>query len=358
MKVLLANPRGFCAGVNMAISVLNQVLELVPDRPVYVYHEIVHNKHVVQHFTDSGVVFVDDMADIPLGALVVYSAHGVSPAIRKLAASRNLQTIDATCPLVARVHLEAIRYARQGFQIILIGHRNHDEVMGTIGEAPDSIFIVETIADIPDLKINDPDKLVYLTQTTLSVRDADVIIKQLRKAFPNITSPPGEDICYATTNRQQAVQLLAPKCDLVLIVGSRNSSNSQRLTEIAESCGTRAYLIDDKSELDDEIVSGAETVLLSAGASAPENLVRSILDEFITRYGATIQQCDVVEEHVEFGMPIELKTLARERGTDICTDNNNNSNIYDDTDKWLLQRGAAATPVRITVSRSNEVDKR
>ncbi len=349
MKVILANPRGFCAGVYMAVDVVDQILALCPDEPIYVYHEIVHNKHVVRRFEERGVTFIDHIDEVPPDSIVVFSAHGISPAVRQAARQRRLTAIDATCPLVTKVHMEAIRYARDGYQILLIGHSGHDEVVGTVGEAPDSILVVESPADIPQLKIRNPNRLVYLTQTTLSLDDAEVIIRALKEAFPKIKAPPSDDICYATTNRQTAVRCIAPECDLVLVVGSRNSSNSVRLTEIAEAAGTRAYLLDDMSELKTEWFEGVETVLITSGASAPEDLVREILAELIERYDAVVQQYDVYDEQVEFGLPQSLKELMRRRGVDptgrtITLDHS--SGIVD----WLHERGGAVEPVRITIS--------
>ncbi|MFN9992548.1 MAG: 4-hydroxy-3-methylbut-2-enyl diphosphate reductase [Phycisphaerales bacterium] len=317
MKIILVNPRGFCAGVRMAIDVVDQVVELFPDTPIYVYHEIVHNKHVVGRFVDRGVKFVDSLDEVPEGEIVVFSAHGVSPQIRALAKSRKLTAIDATCPLVTKVHSEAIRYSRQGYQILLVGHRDHQEVIGTAGEAPDATLVVECPEDIPSLAIRDPNKLVYLTQTTLSTDDAAVIINALKKAFPNIKEPPSSDICYATTNRQHAVRQIAPDCDLVIVVGSRNSSNSVRLTEIAANVGTKAVRVDDVSELDFSWFStGTETILLTAGASAPEDLVAGICRALLNKFGGTIEQAEIFEEDVEFGLPATLKRLMRERDID------------------------------------------
>ncbi len=330
MRILLANPRGFCAGVHMAVDVVDQLLTLCTDPatpqavPIYVYHEIVHNKHVVQRFVDRGAIFVEDLSDVPEGSIVVFSAHGVSPAVRQFARDRNFTAVDATCPLVTKVHSEAIRYAKQGYQILLIGHADHQEVVGTRGEAPHATQVVESPEDIPHLNIIDPDKLVYLTQTTLSTDDAAVIIEALKAAFPNIKEPPGSDICYATTNRQHAVRQIAPECDLVLVVGSKNSSNSVRLTEISRNVGVPAYLLDDVRELKDEwFVNSAQpkngeefTVLITAGASAPEDLVAEICRSLITRYGGSLQQRDVVPEDVEFALPATLKRLMREHGID------------------------------------------
>ena len=316
MKLIVANPRGFCAGVFMAIDVVDQLLDICPGEAIYVYHEIVHNKHVVQRFVDRGVVFVDDVADVPVGSIVVFSAHGVSPAVRAIADARQLTSVDATCPLVTKVHAEALRYAIKGYQILLVGHADHQEIIGTRGEAPDAIQIVESPADIPNLQISDPTRLVYLTQTTLSTDDAGVIINALKHAFPGIKDPPSEDICYATTNRQTAVRALAPECDLVLVVGSKNSSNSRRLTEISETGGTPARLIDDTSELDPSWFDGVETVLITAGASAPEDLVRDLILQIVQDYGGEVEQRDVYNEAVEFGLPGTLKKLMRARGID------------------------------------------
>lgn len=317
MRVVLANPRGFCAGVRMAIDVVDQVVDVLAGEPVYVYHEIVHNKHVVERLRAKGARFVEDLGGVPPGSVVVFSAHGVSPAVREEARARGLTAIDATCPLVTKVHSRAVRYARQGFQIVLIGHRDHQEVIGTMGEAPERTQVVESPADIPGLRVEDPEKLVYLTQTTLSTDDAAVIIAALKEAFPGIKEPPDEDICYATTNRQHAVRTIAPHCDLVVVVGSRNSSNSVRLTEIAENAGTRAVRIDDVGELDPAwYPRGDETILLTAGASAPEDLVSAICRHFVERHGATLHLADVFEESVEFGLPLSLKKLMQSRGID------------------------------------------
>lgn len=316
MKIILANPRGFCAGVYMAIDVVDQLLEICPNEPIYVFHEIVHNKHVVSRFRERGVMFVDDLIDVPDGAIVVFSAHGVSPAVRQQAEARRLTAIDATCPLVTKVHAEAVRYAEKGYQILLVGHEDHQEVIGTRGEAPDAIDVVESPADIANIRIRDPQRVVYLTQTTLSMDDANSIIGALRSAIPTLKDPPSEDICYATTNRQHAVRTLARDCDCVLVVGSHNSSNSQRLREIAEATGTPAYLIDDNSELRDEWFEGVSTVLVTAGASAPEDLVKDLILHLVRRYGGEVEQHDVYHEAVEFGLPGTLKKFMRARGID------------------------------------------
>ena len=314
MRILLTNPRGFCAGVRMAIDVVDRVLDLFPGETIYVYHEIVHNKHVVGRFRDRGVVFVETVEDPPPGAILVFSAHGIPPSVRQRAAERGLHAIDATCPLVTKVHSEAIRYARQGYQILLVGHKNHQEVIGTTGEAPGATQVVQSPADIPALSIADPERLVYLTQTTLSTDDAAVIIDALRRAFPAIKSPPSEDICYATTNRQQAVRTLATEADLVLVIGSTNSSNSVRLTEIAENAGTPARLIDDASGLRDEwFPTGGEVVLITAGASAPEDLVAGVCRELVARYDATIENRDIFDEDMEFALPGNLRRTMKDR---------------------------------------------
>ncbi|MBL8762965.1 MAG: 4-hydroxy-3-methylbut-2-enyl diphosphate reductase [Phycisphaerae bacterium] len=322
MRIILSNPRGFCAGVHMAVDVVDQLIGLCKDEPIYVYHEIVHNKHVVQRFIDRGAVFVEDLNEVPEGSIVVFSAHGVSPAVRELARQRRFTAVDATCPLVTKVHSEAVRYARQGYQILLVGHADHQEIIGTRGEAPDATQVVECPEDIPGLEIKDPNKLVYLTQTTLSTDDAAVIIDALKRAFPNIKEPPGSDICYATTNRQHAVRQIAPECDLVLVVGSKNSSNSLRLTEISQNVGVKAFLLDDVTELRDEWFDGTPgrgrdaAVMLTAGASAPEDLVAEICRTLMRRYGGTIEQRDVVPEDVEFGLPSTLKKIMRDKGLD------------------------------------------
>jgi 4-hydroxy-3-methylbut-2-enyl diphosphate reductase len=316
MRLLLANPRGFCAGVYMAIDVVSQLLDICPGETVYVYHEIVHNLHVVNRFRDRGVVFVDDIDEVPPRSTLVFSAHGVSPSVREQARRNELTVVDATCPLVTKVHMEAIRYARKGYQILLVGHEYHQEVIGTRGEAPDAIQVVESVNDIPKLVVKDPKKLVYLTQTTLSMDDASLIINGLIAAFPDIKSPPSEDICYATTNRQKAVRALAPMADLVLVIGSKNSSNSQRLREIAESAGTVSYLIDDRSEIRPAWFENVGSVLLTAGASAPEDLVKELILHLVQEYGGEVEQHDIFHEDVDFGLPGTLKQFMRDRDID------------------------------------------
>lgn len=308
MKIILANPRGFCAGVNMAIESLDRALELF-GTPIYVYHEIVHNRHVVDLFKRRGVVFVDRMEDIPPGGNVLYSAHGVAPAIRQAAAERRLRAIDATCPLVTKVHLEAVRFAREGYTIFLIGHEGHDEVVGTLGEAPDAIRLVQDAAEVDALDLPDDAKVAYLTQTTLSVDDAEVIIAALRRRYPQIVGPSREDICYATQNRQEAVKDLVPEADLVLVLGSQNSSNSLRLAELAQSHGKPAYLVDSVHEVKEAWLRGKETVLITAGASAPEEVVQECISYLCERYDATVESRTIREEHVSFPLPRELRLV-------------------------------------------------
>lgn len=308
MKIILANPRGFCAGVNMAIECLDKAISMFGPK-IYVYHEIVHNKYVVERFTNQGVTFVDEISEVPPGSILLYSAHGVSPEIREQSRKRDLRTIDATCPLVTKVHLEAVRYARDGYHIILIGHEGHDEVIGTMGEAPASITLVETPEDVERLNFPTNSRIAYLTQTTLSVDEAGRVIAALKSRFPHIDSPPKEDICYATTNRQDAVKQLAQLSDVVLVLGSQNSSNSRRLKEIGAAIGQQAYLIDGANELQHEWFLNAETVLVTAGASAPEVVVQDCIDWLAREYGATLEEVTTREEHVSFPLPKELRVL-------------------------------------------------
>lgn len=309
MKVILANPRGFCAGVNMAIEVVEQALE-IHGPPIYVYHEIVHNRHVVEGFVGRGVTFVDNVDQVPPGQVVVYSAHGISPDIRKQAQQRRLIEVDATCPLVTKVHLEVLRFARDGYTIIFIGHRNHDEAIGTVGEAPSNIIVIESAEDVPGLEVPDPDKVAYVTQTTLSVSEAAAATEALKKRFPKIAGPRKGDICYATTNRQSAVRELSQEADVVIVIGSKNSSNSKRLVETARSHGRRAYLIDDQSELDPTWLKASDTVVVTAGASAPEHLVQNLVDRLQRDYGASVETRALVEEKMVFELPRSLKNLA------------------------------------------------
>jgi 4-hydroxy-3-methylbut-2-enyl diphosphate reductase len=309
VKILLANPRGFCAGVNMAIEVVEQVLQLRRP-PIYVYHEIVHNKPIVADFRSRGVVFVDDIGQVPEGSVLVYSAHGVSPAVRAQARSRRLVEIDATCPLVTKVHLEVLRFAREGYTVIFVGHRNHDEAVGTVGEAPAAVVVVERPEDVAGVRVADEDRVAYVTQTTLSLADAKRTIEALKARFPHMKAPAKDDICYATTNRQNAVSVLSGEVDVVLVIGSHNSSNSRRLVETAQSAGKRGYLMDSAAELDPRWLAGARGVLVTAGASAPERLVRELLDRLVREFGGVVEERTLVEEGITFDMPKSLKSLA------------------------------------------------
>jgi 4-hydroxy-3-methylbut-2-enyl diphosphate reductase len=309
MKILLASPRCFCAGVNMAIETLETAIRL-HGTPIYVFHEIVHNKHVVDRFVREGAVFVDTVEEVPEGAVLLFSAHGVAPQVRKVAAERRLRAIDATCPLVTKVHLEAIKYAKQGYRIMLIGHEGHDEVIGTIGQAPDAFTLVESPDDVDTLPFGPHDKLAYLTQTTLSVDDASRIISRLKQRFPQIVGPPKDDICYATQNRQEAVRLLSESADTVIVLGSQNSSNSQRLAELARERGIRAHLIDGANEIDPAWFQGHETVVITAGASAPESVVQDCITWLKQRFAAEVEERTIREEDVYFPLPKELRAAA------------------------------------------------
>ena len=311
MKIILAAPRGFCAGVEMAIESLRMAIEAFPP-PIYVYHEIVHNKFVVEQFESEGVNFVEDLSTVPQGATLLFSAHGVSPEIREQAKLRDLRAIDATCPLVTKVHLEAVRYAKQGRTIILIGHEGHDEVIGTMGEAPEAIILVETPEDVDRLEVAAPGNLAYLTQTTLSVDDANRVISRLRERFPEIQGPPKDDICYATQNRQEAVRILADEADFVLVIGSQNSSNSQRLTDIGRECKTPSQLIDGVADLRDIWFKNVKTVLITAGASAPESLVQDVCRYLEQKFGAVIDERSIRTEEVTFPLPRELRGTKAE----------------------------------------------
>jgi 4-hydroxy-3-methylbut-2-enyl diphosphate reductase len=290
----------------MAIESLEVALRIFGP-PIYVYHEIVHNQHVVQRFRNRGVVFVDDLESVPERSNLLFSAHGVSPEIRRLARQRKLTAIDATCPLVTKVHLEAIRFARDGYAVLLIGHEGHDEVLGTLGEAPHAMTLVQTEEDVDRLELPVGAKVAYLTQTTLSVDDANRIIQRLQERFPHLVGPPKEDICYATQNRQEAIRVLCAEADLVLVLGSQNSSNSQRLREIAEECGVPAHLIDGAANIDPAWLAGVQTVLVTAGASAPESVVEECLDYLRQQYGAEAESRTIREEAVHFPLPKELR---------------------------------------------------
>jgi 4-hydroxy-3-methylbut-2-enyl diphosphate reductase len=309
MKIILANPRGFCAGVNMAIAALETTLERFGS-PLYVYHEIVHNRPIVERFQKLGVVFVNDISEVPTGGTVLYSAHGVSPVIREQSETRNLRAIDATCPLVTKVHKEAIKFAREGYTILLIGHEGHDEVIGTMGEAPANMVLVEDTADVNALSLPADAKLAFLTQTTLSVDEAKTVIDALKQKYPQIVGPNKDDICYATQNRQDAVKKLVTEVDAVLVLGSQNSSNSQRLAELARSSGKPAYLIDRVTELKDAWFRATDTILVTAGASAPEEHVQDCIEYLKQKFGATVEPRTVREEDVSFPLPRELRVLT------------------------------------------------
>jgi 4-hydroxy-3-methylbut-2-enyl diphosphate reductase len=309
MKIILAAPRGFCAGVNMAVQSLELALKHFGP-PIYVYHEIVHNQHVVRTFQSQGAVFVNELEEIPEGSTVLFSAHGVAPEVRRFAQERKLHAIDATCPLVTKVHLEAIKFAKDHYTIILIGHAGHDEVIGTMGEAPEAIILVEDTDEVDALAFEPGTKLAYLTQTTLSVDDANRVIGRLKERFPWIVGPPKEDICYATQNRQEAVRLLCEQADKVIVLGSQNSSNSQRLRELAEEKGHVAFLIDGPQDLDVSRFSADDVVLITAGASAPEEVVSSTIQWLQDRFGATVEEKEVRKEEVYFPLPKALRNLV------------------------------------------------
>lgn len=307
-KIILLKPRGFCAGVVRAIDVVKIALDLY-GAPIYVRKEIVHNRHVVDELRRAGAIFVEELSEVPEGARVIFSAHGVSPAVRVEAKERRLQVIDATCPLVTKVHLEAVRFAKQGYTIVLIGHRDHDEVIGTLGEAPENTILVSDVEDVNGLKIEDPDRVVYLTQTTLSLDETKDIVKRLLERFPKIIGPKTQDICYATENRQLAVKAVAPLCQALLVVGSQNSSNSRRLVEVCEKAGVPAYLLDDCSEVRADMLEGVETVAVTAGASAPEHLVQHLIDHLRTKGYTDLEEAEIKEEDVRFTLPSDLENF-------------------------------------------------
>jgi 4-hydroxy-3-methylbut-2-enyl diphosphate reductase len=309
-KLLLAAPRGYCAGVDRAVQTVERALDIYGP-PVYVRKEIVHNKHVVEQLRERGAVFVDQETEVPEGETVVFSAHGVAPSVHSNAEQRELRTIDATCPLVTKVHVEAKKFAAQGYTIVMVGHAGHEEVEGTMGEAPDSIVLVETIEDVENLEVPDPDRVAHISQTTLSVDETRSIIAALREKFPNITGPRTDDICYATTNRQAAVRQMAAECDLVLVIGSQNSSNSNRLVEVAREYGADSYLIDNEAQVKEEWLKGKRVVGISSGASAPEELVQRLVEFFRARGTEDISEFEVVQEDVRFMLPKEIrKALA------------------------------------------------
>jgi 4-hydroxy-3-methylbut-2-enyl diphosphate reductase len=309
-KLLLAAPRGYCAGVDRAVQTVERALERY-GAPVYVRKEIVHNKHVVEELRARGAVFVEELDDaIPEGAVTVFSAHGVSPAVHADAERRSLFTIDATCPLVTKVHREALKFARDGYTIVLIGHAGHEEVEGTMGEAPDHIVLVETEQDVDRLQVEDPERIAFISQTTLSVDETAAIIARLKERFPAITGPRTDDICYATTNRQAAVKQMAAQCDLVLVIGSKNSSNSNRLVDVARAAGARSHLIDNEAQVQEEWLEGVRVVGISSGASAPEELVERLVDFFRARGTRDISEFEVLREDVRFMLPKTIRQPA------------------------------------------------
>jgi len=304
-KIILLRPRGFCAGVVRAIDVVKIALDLY-GAPIYVRKEIVHNRHVVDELRQAGAIFIEELDEVPVGARVIFSAHGVSPAVRIEAKQRELKVIDATCPLVTKVHLEAVKFAKKGYTILLIGHKDHDEVTGTLGEAPESTVLVSTVEDVDRLELAQTDRMAYITQTTLSLDETQDIVERLRERFPQIQGPAAQDICYATENRQLAVKAVVPLCQVLLVVGSQNSSNSRRLVEVCEKMGVPAYLIDDLSEVRPEWLDGIETVALTAGASAPENLVQELIGSLRGRGFNQLEEMEIKEEDVRFSLPSDL----------------------------------------------------
>ena len=309
-KIYLLKPRGFCAGVVRAIDVVKIALELY-GAPIYVRKEIVHNKHVVEELREMGAVFVEELAEVPAGGRAIFSAHGVSPAVRKEGKERQLAIIDATCPLVTKVHLEAVKFAREGYTIVLIGHKNHDEVVGTLGEAPEKMTLVECVEDVDALNIANPDRVAYLTQTTLSLDETRDIMARLMERFPKIVGPKSQDICYATENRQMAVKGVAQFCDAILVVGSSNSSNSKRLVEVGHNYGVQSYLVNDWSEVDIAWLDGVSNMGVTAGASAPDHLVEEIVAALRTHGYSQLEEVEMVEEDVRFSLPPELASAGR-----------------------------------------------
>jgi 4-hydroxy-3-methylbut-2-enyl diphosphate reductase len=313
-RVLLAAPRGYCAGVDRAVETVEHALDLY-GKPIYVRKEIVHNKHVVHELEKRGAIFVEEASEVPEGEMVVFSAHGVAPSVHAKAAERHLRTIDATCPLVTKVHVEARKFAQDGYTIVLIGHEGHEEVEGTTGEAPDRTVLVQTESDVDALEVEDPDRIAYITQTTLSVDETSSIIARLKEKFPNARGPKTDDICYATTNRQQAVKALAVECDLVLVIGSTNSSNSNRLVEVAREYGAASYLIDNHLQVDEAWLEGVETVGITSGASAPEELVERLVGFFRDRGATDVAELRTVDEDVRFMLPGEIRKELAGSGT-------------------------------------------
>jgi 4-hydroxy-3-methylbut-2-en-1-yl diphosphate reductase len=309
-KIFLLKPRGFCAGVVRAIDVVKIALDLYGP-PVYVRKEIVHNKHVVDELRSAGAIFVEELAEVPAGARAIFSAHGVAPTVRREAKQRRLEVIDATCPLVTKVHLEAVKFAREGYSIVLIGHKDHDEVIGTLGEVPQCSYLVETVEDVDRLEVPEPTRVRYLTQTTLSLSETRDIISRLKQRFPHIQGPPAQDICYATENRQMAVKAISEAIDLLLVVGSQNSSNSKRLVEVGDNVGVRSYLVNDRSEVDTAWLEGIRNIGVTAGASAPEHLVEELVGYLHDHGFRQMEEIEMVDEDVRFSLPAELTISLR-----------------------------------------------
>jgi len=310
-KIILLRPRGFCAGVVRAIDVVKIVLDLY-GAPVYVRKEIVHNRHVVEDLREAGAIFVEELSEVPEGARVIFSAHGISPAVRREALERRLEVIDATCPLVTKVHLESVKFARQGYTIVLIGHAGHDEVIGTMGEAPDSTILVSTVEDVDRLQIPDPARVAFLTQTTLSLDETRDIVERLKERFPLIQGPKSQDICYATENRQLGVKAVIPLCDMLLVVGSQNSSNSRRLVEVCQKEGVPSYLVDDGDDVKPEWLKGVRTVAVTAGASAPEVLVENLIAMLKSKFDfGSLEEMELKQEDVRFQLPVIDTATAR-----------------------------------------------
>jgi 4-hydroxy-3-methylbut-2-enyl diphosphate reductase len=308
-KLLLAAPRGYCAGVDRAVQTVERALE-IHGAPVYVRKEIVHNKHVVETLRERGAIFVEEETEVPEGAVCVFSAHGVAPSVREGAQARGLHTIDATCPLVTKVHREAVRFAEDGYTVVLVGHDGHEEVEGTMGEAPERIVLVQDEQDVENLEIENPERVAFITQTTLAVDETTAILVRLRERFPKIVGPRTDDICYATTNRQMAVKQMADGCDLLLVIGSRNSSNSVRLVEVARDCGTESHLIDTAEEVREEWLENVRVVGISSGASAPDNLVQDLVQLFRDRGVTDVSEFHVIREDVRFMLPKQIREAA------------------------------------------------
>ncbi|MEO5924574.1 MAG: 4-hydroxy-3-methylbut-2-enyl diphosphate reductase [Bryobacteraceae bacterium] len=308
-KIILLRPRGFCAGVVRAIDVVKIALSAY-GAPIYVRKEIVHNRHVVDELRAAGAIFVEELTEVPVGERAIFSAHGVAPSVREEAKERKLRVIDATCPLVTKVHLEAKKFAKQGYTIVLIGHKDHDEVIGTLGEAPEATALVSTVEDVDKLEVKDATRVGFITQTTLSLDETRDIVARLREKFPKIEGPAAQDICYATENRQVAVKAVAPLCEMLLVVGSQNSSNSRRLVEVCEQLGVPSYLVDDLSEVKSEWLENINTVAVTAGASAPENLVEELVASLQQRGFTALEEMEVKEEDVRFNLPAELVRVS------------------------------------------------